>query len=177
MLSVKQTSLKPQDIVVCLKVLLSDGVKTIKYLAETLSISSGEIHGALKRAEESKLIIVENRVPRVNSTSFVEFVIHGLKYSFPASGVGIVLGMRTGIAAFKEFDRNFSPTEALPLVWPYSEGRDYGLAIAPLFPSVPKAAAIDERLYMALALIDAMRVGAARERAFAVEELKMMLAR
>ena len=173
----KQTALRPQDIVVCLKLHLDGRAGTILDLASALSISSGEVHGALKRAEKSRLVVFENRVPRVIPAAFLEFVLFGLKYAFPASLGTIVIGMPTGLSAFQELNRNFAPTDALPYVWPHAEGRVKGIALAPLFPSVPAAAAKDLRLYKALALIDAMREGAAREREFAVQELRMMLAR
>jgi len=47
-----------------------------------------------------------------------------------------------------------------------------GLALAPLYPSVPEAALKDARLYAALALLDALRMGQAREREAALKLLK-----
>jgi hypothetical protein len=176
MTSFKQTSLKPQDIVVCLKIHLSNGHQTIQNLSEALFISAGEVHGALKRAEVSRLVIADGRTYKLAQTTFTEFVVHGLKYAFPASTGPVVRGMPTGIAAIQEFSRQFDPTEALPYVWPQPNGKVIGIALAPLFPSVPKAAAADPKMYKALALIDAIREGASREREFAVQEIRMMLA-
>ena len=47
-----------------------------------------------------------------------------------------------------------------------------GQGIAPLYESVPLAAAKDQQLYELLALVDALRVGRARERALAIGELE-----
>jgi hypothetical protein len=174
--NIKQTSLKPQDIVVCLKYHLEPRGSTIKVLSNALFISTGEVHGALKRAAKSRFLIVESGVQKLVQTAFVEFIIHGLKYAFPASTGSIVRGMTTGIAAIPELDQWFAPTEALPYVWPHPEGQTTGIALAPLFPSVPMAAKIDPQLYKALALIDAIRDGAAREKEFATHEIRMMLA-
>ena len=173
----KQTSLKPQDIVVCLKFHLEFSAPTIQKLSKALFISTGEVHGALKRAEKSRLIAVEGGVQKVLGAAFVEFIVYGLKYAFPASTGPVVRGMPTGIAAVQDIERQFAPTEALPYVWPYAEGRINGIGLAPLFPSVPKAAALDPKMYRALALIDAIREGAAREKEFAIHEIRMMLAK
>jgi hypothetical protein len=60
-------------------------------------------------------------------------------------------------------------------VWPSSAGIE-GRAVMPLHPSVPEAAATDDALYRALALIDALRVGRVRDRKLASEELPRLLA-
>jgi hypothetical protein len=60
-------------------------------------------------------------------------------------------------------------------VWPHVDGTVRGQAIAPLYPTVPDACLGDERLYELLALVDALRVGRARERELAVKELEARL--
>lgn len=60
-------------------------------------------------------------------------------------------------------------------VWPYADGNVRGQSVAPLYPSVPYAASRDPKLHEFLALIDALRVGRARERNLAVEEIKKRL--
>lgn len=176
MKDLKQALLKPQDMVVCLKFHLEPREPTIQMLSNTLYISAGEVHGALKRAEKSRFLISESGNKKLVQSALVEFIIHGLKYAFPASIGTVVRGMPTGIGAIHEIERQFAPTEALPFVWPHPEGRVNGIGLAPLFPSVPKAAAVDPKLYKALALIDAIREGAARERELAIHEIRMMLA-
>jgi hypothetical protein len=67
-------------------------------------------------------------------------------------------------------------TKNAPPVWPDPEGTVRGESFSPLYKSAPKAAAQDSRLYDALALFDAIRGGAAREREVAARMLKEMLA-
>ncbi len=50
-----------------------------------------------------------------------------------------------------------------------------GFAVEPLYTSVPMAAKADPALYELLALVDTLRVGRARERNLAEEELKKRL--
>jgi predicted nucleotidyltransferase len=59
-----------------------------------------------------------------------------------------------------------------PPVWPYADGTVRGYSLAPLYRSVPIAAARDPRLYALLALVDAIRDGGARERDLAANELE-----
>jgi len=54
-------------------------------------------------------------------------------------------------------------------------GEAHGYSFSPLYKTVPEAAALDERLYELLALLDAIRDGQAREAALAIEELKAQL--
>jgi hypothetical protein len=69
-----------------------------------------------------------------------------------------------------------SPAEGEhPPVWPDPEGSARGYELEPLYPSVPKAARLDNGLYELLALVDAIRDGRARERNLAVEHLQKRL--
>ncbi len=56
-------------------------------------------------------------------------------------------------------------------VWPDEEGGHMGTALAPLHPSAPRAARANPRLHELLALVDALRVGRARERTLAARLL------
>ena len=172
----KQQTLKPQDIVVCLQLALNSRIESIQTLSQMLGISAAEVHGALKRAENSKLIEARSDKRTVISTALTEFLIHGLKYAFPPQTGSMATGVITGIAAIEAIKGKFAPTEALPHVWPSPEGQTIGIALAPLFSSVPEAAIANPQLHKALALVDAIRAGAAREKEFAVQEIRLMLA-
>ena len=56
-------------------------------------------------------------------------------------------------------------------VWPDPEGTKRGLALKPLYKTVPAAAKRDPVLYGSLALLDAIRGGRARYRNLAQKEL------
>ena len=64
--------------------------------------------------------------------------------------------------------------EPIP-VWPHPEGKSRGIALAPLYKTVPIAAMRDPALYEKLALVDALRDGRTRERKLAEQELKKIL--
>lgn len=61
------------------------------------------------------------------------------------------------------------------IVWPDPEGDVRGEALAPIHKSVPAAARKDEKLYQALALLDAIRSGRARERKLAEDLLTKLV--
>jgi hypothetical protein len=59
-----------------------------------------------------------------------------------------------------------------PPVWPSPEGTTRGMTLLPLYEKVPLAALEDRALYEMLALFDALRIGAAREREMAIAFLE-----
>ena len=65
----------------------------------------------------------------------------------------------------------FASTNDLVHVWPDSEGSDRGPSVLPLYASVPFAARSDRRLYEILVLVDALRIGGAREREILTMEI------
>ncbi|MDX2279082.1 MAG: hypothetical protein NW218_05815 [Saprospiraceae bacterium] len=62
--------------------------------------------------------------------------------------------------------------DGIKYVWPTEIGTIKGQSIEPLYAGAPAAAAEDPVLYEMLALIDALRVGQARERILATKALK-----
>lgn len=62
-------------------------------------------------------------------------------------------------------------------VWPYGEGNERGLALKPLYSSVPESIAkhSDPLFYDLLTLIDAIRSGPARERQIASQKILALL--
>lgn len=171
----KQPVLKPQDLLVALKIAVNDErILTFAELGHELSISTSEVHAASQRAEMSRLLTREFGQLRAARSSLQEFILHGVKYSFPALMGSITRGMATGIAA-PSLRELFAQSDELISVWPDSEGGERGLSLQPLYPSVPAAARADSRLYEALVMVDALRVGSAREREIAASKLMSLL--
>jgi hypothetical protein len=161
--------LKPQDLVIALK-LIAIGDQTWSYaqLAAELFMSASEVHAGVKRGLQSKLLIQpgSDTQAQPNFKAIEEFVVHGVKYAFPADHGSIVRGMKTSYAA-DVFDGIFVYNQQYLPVWSDAEGADRGLSLSPLYKTAPKAAAIDVKLYALLALVDAIRDGRARERMIA----------
>src|SRR5437016_5938363 len=163
--------LKPQDVVVALKLSEFDGKRPpLAQLAEELSMSVSEVHAAVKRAQKAHLVHGPELGERPNLKALEEFLIYGLKYVFPAQHGAMTRGMPTSYAAepLKRYIK--AGDEPLP-VWPNSNGPIRGTAFEPLYSSVPEAAKRDSYLYELLTLVDAIRDGRARERKIAEREL------
>jgi hypothetical protein len=147
----QQVTLKPQDVVVLLKLVgLGDDPKTFSELASDLVMSASEVHSSVGRAMSARL--------------------HGAKYAFPATFGAATRGVPTSHAA-PPLEKVIVQTSELPPVWPDPNGPRRGMALYPLYPTVPQAARSDPALYENLALFDALRSGAARERQLATEML------
>jgi len=74
--------LKPQDVVVLLKLVVTWEGWTYPSLAESLGMSASEVHAAVARAKQSGLYDEHRRMP--NNKALAEFIVHGLRYVFPA---------------------------------------------------------------------------------------------
>lgn len=82
------------------------------------------------------------------------------------------VGVPTAYAAPPLRHQINQPDTELPPVWPSVDGERRGISFYPLYPSVPQAARKDPVLYQTLALFDALRGGAARERSLAAKLLE-----
>lgn len=165
--------LKPQDIVVTLKIAASPGEPwTYTTLGNALGMSASGVHESVHRASTAGLLTRDDLRP-VRS-ALIEFLVHGVKYAFPAKRGRSARGMPTSTSAPPLSERLASRDEP-PLVWPDKEGRVRGESLAPLYASAPQAAARDPKLYALLAVTDALRAGTAREREVAGVALRELL--
>ena len=159
---------KPQDVVVALKLALGSGLPSYAELGQSLGLSASEVHAAVRRLVEARLVDPETK--QVRREALRNFLVHGVPYAFPASPKEITRGMPTAWAAPVMSDK-VNSSDQIPPVWPDPEGRVQGAAVQPLYGSVPGAARRDPELYDLLALVDALRIGRARERALAEKEI------
>jgi hypothetical protein len=168
-------NLKPQDIVVALK--LGGYPKArppISIVAGDLGLSPSEVHGAIQRLRSSRLLHDAALKDKPNIAALEEFLVHGLKYAFPAAHGEVTRGIPTSYAA-EPLKSEIGASNDLPPVWPWHEGDTRGVGLEPLYKSVPHAALRDPALYQLLALVDAIRDGRARERNLAERDLMQRL--
>lgn len=163
--------MKPQDVLLLLKI-VSDNTPSWnqKPTAEALGLSQSEVSEAVGRCKYAGLLAPNGKT--VMKMALLEFLQYGLRYVFPIKPGAVVRGVPTSHSAKPLSDQIQSSED---YVWPYGKGTVRGHGITPLYPSVPEAALKDEKLYKLLALTDALRVGRAREREIAVQELKKRL--
>jgi hypothetical protein len=167
--------MKPSDLVVLCKIFTyqkGSGIWTYSLLSSGTYLSVGEVHASVKRLKASGLYNEVNKTAMVSAME--EFLIHGVKYAFPAERGPVVRGVPTSHSA-PVFRGEMSQSDEDAYVWPYAYGNAKGSAISPLSDGAPKAALEDRELYDILALVDALRIGRARERNIAKEKLKSIL--
>ncbi len=175
--------MKSQDILILLKLdslHRSDSVKSVDFsvraLATTTGISKTEVSASLNRSIEVGLAKLDrkNQLPITNSKALLEFIVSGLRYVFPAKPGAVGRGVSTGFEAPGLLGL-LSSTAEYHYVWPDAEGNDKGQMIVPLYKTAPYAARQDAKLYKNMALVDAIRLGDAREIAIAKKELEASL--
>ncbi len=172
--------IKPQDIVVLAKLLANQDNMSWSQnsIAFELCLSPSQINSAFKRLVSAALITPYHppNKPQPIVQACEEFFTHGLKYIFPAKLGEIVRGVPTSYAGPRLKNQIVAGHEPIP-VWPYGEGDERGVALKPLYASVPESVIKhpDPLFYDLLTLIDAIRSGRAREKQIAVQEISKIL--
>ncbi len=160
-------TLRPQDLVVLIKLLIEEaGSWNQISLAKSLFISQSEISASLKRSTYARLL--QNDGKEVARQAFFDLLRYGVPFVFPQQPGVVVRGIPTSHSA-EPLVQHISSSENY--VWPCAKGHMRGHSILPLYPSVIQAVELDPELYEYLALIDAVRVGRAREKNLALELL------
>jgi len=178
-------ALKSQDIVILLKLIsLTDSQadgdtmpdQSVRNLASLTGIGKTEVNNSINRSIDSGL--AKHRAQQsgisVNRKALYEFLLYGIKHVFPTKPLELTRGIPTAFAAPVLNNKVFTAGETIP-VWPDAQARTMGLAIHPLYRTVPFAVAEDEKLYACLALVDAIRIGNAREKDIAATELRIQI--
>lgn len=160
--------LKPIDFLVGLKILTSKPDWTQMGIAGELCLSSSQVNSAIKQLLESNLFTLRQRKPFPIYAAMQEFILSGMPYCFPAKTGELTVGTPTAYAAEPLSLAITRGKDPIP-VWPYAQGKCRGVAVEPLHKNVPKALSLfpDPHLHDILVLIDALRIGRAREKKMA----------
>lgn len=171
--------LQPADVVVAVKLAVwSPPGWTFQSLAEELGLPASSAFRCVKNSAEARLLVVSgagrSRLYRAHIATLVELLVHGVKYVYPPDRLGLVRGMPTAHAGPPLSERIVAGNEPPP-VWPDPEGKVRGEGVTPLHPCVVGASHRDQRFYEAMTLVDALRIGRARERKLAAQLLPKVL--
>ncbi len=163
--------MKPQDVLLLLKVICKANPSwNQKNMAEELAMSQSEVSESVARSKYAGLLDPKGKT--VMKLALMDFLQYAIKYVFPQKPGPVVRGIPTSHSASPLKEQIHSSED---YVWPYAKGTVRGHSILPLYISVPEAALIDNDLYELLVLVDAIRVGRAREKEIAINELKKRL--
>lgn len=163
--------LQPFDLLLALKMAVSPSSYTQAQLAVLLGVSASQVNRALKSCIASGLLDAEHR--RVIRPALEEFAVHGARYAFPGELGPVTRGMPTALSA-KALTSQMGPSSAV-YVWPTADGDARGESVKPFYKTVPYAAMQDSNLYEAAALLEAIRIGRARERNLAATALSRLI--
>jgi len=158
-------SLRAHDVCVALQVVLTPRF-AYRDLARSVGLSLGESHNSVKRLELARLLMPHQG--SVNTSALLEFLVHGVPYAFPGTLGPESQGVPTA---------HSGPVlgEILPaldsIVWPSGEGRARGLSLTPLCGHAPSMLQSNPALYRWLTVVDALRIGRARDRQIARDVL------
>lgn len=165
--------MRPQDILILLKKITLDGKDLMNnQIAQSLKISPSEVSEAMERCRKARL--VDSKKKKVNLLALEEFMVHGLKYTFPVETEGMARGVPTAISA-SPFNEKIV-TDNSVMVWPTPKGTVRGASVRPLYHTVPDVVESDPMLYKLLAIVDVFRIGRVREVELAKKELKTLMA-
>jgi hypothetical protein len=135
--------MRPQDVVILLKICTLQGDSwRFQDIAGSLKISPSEVSESLQRSMLAGLVSESKRT--VYTTSFLDFLVSGLKYVFPALPGAVVRGIPT--AYFAPPINATITAGAENYVWPSAKGTLRGQAIEPLYKTVPDAISEDNAL-------------------------------
>ncbi|MFC2080805.1 hypothetical protein ACFLR8_01175 [Bacteroidota bacterium] len=163
--------MRPQDIVILLKlVAIGNNKWFMKDLSIELKISQSEVSESLNRSMLAGLISASKN--KIMTNALLDFLIYGIKYVYPVKPGSIGRGVKTAHSA-PPLDKMIRSDDIY--VWPWAYGEARGQYVEPLFWSVPEVCQKDKKLYILLSLVEAIRIGKAREHNLAVIELKSLL--
>jgi hypothetical protein len=149
---------------------------SVRALADSTGVSKSQVALSLQRCHDVGLTFENRDKPglQVHRRGLYEFLVYAVRFVFPAKIGATTRGIATGVAAPVFAGKLYSVGDD-KLVWPYALGNTKGQAIEPLTGSVPKAVEHDAMLYAMLALVDSLRLGAAREKSMAESHLARLL--
>ena len=173
--------LKPQDIVVTLRLLLAENrseVTSYPALSGWTGLSASEAHAAIRRAVKAGLVSAALRDSgtgfdwTVARAAIDEFVSHAVRYLWPVELGSEQRGVPTGWAVGGLNDGANAVLEGASWVWKSPTGSARGAEVKPLYRSVPEAAGRDTLFHQSLAAIDLARAPNQRLRRLGIEWLQ-----
>ena len=166
-------ALKSQDIAALLAVQVSPVRDwSFQSLSSWMGLSASYLHYALQRAGAAGLYRPEERA--VHVLGLLEFLEHGLRWSFYAQLGGRVRGVPTAHSGPVLADL-LSGDPAGAVVWPSKAGKSLGQALEPLYPQAAISMERAPELYEVLTLVDALRLGRRRDSTLAMQRLRERL--
>lgn len=161
----------PFDIVVALRLTSSTG--TLVEIAEELGVVPSQVHTAIRRLTAAGLLRPGARA--TNPRALTEFLVHGVRYAFPAVKGPLALGVPTAYSA-PPLSAEVDAVDVV--VWPAAlhPAAVQGFSLAPLYKAAPTLIDRSPATYQLLAVTDALRLADPRTRLSARDRLEQLVA-
>jgi hypothetical protein len=167
-------ALSTTDLLVVLKLAaLGRASVPVRELARDLGISKSAAALSLERLRTLGLLRGEGDDARIVKLELRECLEHAVRWLAPATIGDWELGLPTAHASHPLAKRLRGDDD--PVVMPLAHGPMRGRVVSPIHPRAPFAAQRDPRLHELLSLVDAFRIGRARDRSAAAAELRQRL--
>jgi hypothetical protein len=160
--------LNGNDVLLLVRLAANPDPWTFRSLGDELQMDPAAVHRGVAHLKEAQLLDEDRQVNRANVE---EFLVHALRFVLPARLGPVGRGVPTAWGRAPLRKQIAAGSEPSP-VWPDPHGRVRGPVVAPVSDAAPKIAESDPELGQWLGLIDALRVGRARERKLAANELR-----
>ena len=165
--------LQGQDVIVA--VALASGPREWSYraLGERLGLAHASVQRAVDRLADARLYTVDRK--RTDRRRLEEFLVHGVKYAFPAHLGAETRGIPTAWAAGSL--AKLITRDERPPVWPSPAGMTRGRTVDPLHPSATALIGREDALVAVLMAVDAVRLDEPRIRKHAARAVRYELDR
>jgi hypothetical protein len=164
--------IQPLDLLVLLKLIASGEPEApVRGIADSIgAVSKSAVDVSLQRLKAHALLRDGISGRQVNRLAARDLLENATRWIAPAVVGPFELGLPTAHAAPPLADKLRSDED--PVVMPVAEGPSRGRSVTPLHPAAPVAARRDPKLHELLAIVDALRIGGARDREVAIAELR-----
>jgi hypothetical protein len=164
-----QETLRPVDVVVALALALTPE-QGFEDLAESVGIGLSSAHRSVRRLQSAGIVLPHRRASDI--PALLDFLIHGAPRVFYPQLGPEAPGVPTAHAGPLLAEEITSDRAA---VWPTAGGSVRGESLVPLYPGAVELPERHPELYGLLTLVDALRIGRARERSLAARMLNEQL--
>jgi hypothetical protein len=171
-----RSMLKGEDIIVLLKLASApERTWTVRDLEVATTIPRSSVQRALERLAETDLVGRDGRTARIAQTE--EFLLHGVRYVFPARLGAIARGVPAAWGADPLAGEIAAGRGEAAPVWPHAAGQARGPGLEPLHRTALNLPVTDPELAQAVVFVDGIRAGDARVRGVAGRLLSSWLQR
>lgn len=174
----RRNNLKPQDCLVLASRIFHPSYDQQNTAAQVM-ISQSSASYSYQRLRNASLLLKSGEANLANS---IEFMIYAIKYLYPAKLSNLSVGIPT---AHSHPSLNFVNWKGqFPIIWPFVIVDDSidseiklvrGETLQPIHKNVPFVSFVHYEFHQLFALIDMIRIGKAREKKIAQDELKKFI--